>query len=86
MLELLLNFDYITFSFPNCVNSDFENLRKSACSRDSKEKKVVEDPKSYGQSYSLYVPWEKFDLLTYVCNKPINGFNAKSQSWIKSFC
>ena len=27
-----------SFSFPACVNSNFENLRKSACSHDLKEK------------------------------------------------
>ena len=81
-----LNFDYITFSFPNWVNSNFEILRKSACSRDSKAKKAVEDLKSYLQIYPLYVPWEKFETLIYVRNKSIDGFNAKSQPWIKSFC
>ena len=40
MLELLWIFDYITFSFPDCVNSNFENLQKSACSRDLKDKEV----------------------------------------------
>ena len=45
MLELLSIFDYIAFSIPNCVNSDFKNLRKSACSDDLKDKEGGRRPK-----------------------------------------
>ena len=38
ILEVLLILDYITFSFPACFNSNFENLRKNALRRDSKDK------------------------------------------------
>ena len=47
MLELLGIFDYITLSFLHCINSDFKNLRKNACSRDSKDKEGGKRPKKF---------------------------------------
>ena len=45
MLELLLIFDYITFSFPNCINSNFENLRRALVVASRKTKKAAGDQK-----------------------------------------
>ena len=47
------------FSFPNCVNSNFENLRKSACGRNSKYKEGGTRPKMLLTNLSTLRPLGK---------------------------